>query len=88
MQLGCFAGLSEDPQIAAHVIELRVTIGSVEDHETQDYIALLDLCANLMHIDIASSLECCRRALACSTKSHLHPYMDGKLFISGGSGVL
>jgi hypothetical protein len=44
--------LSEDPQIAALVIELRLARDLWRTDEIQDYIALLDLCINLKHVDI------------------------------------
>jgi len=59
---------SKDPQIAALVIELRMTQGYVVNHDIQGHIALLDLCINLKHVDIFGytlhSLEGYRRALA------------------------
>lgn len=61
--------LSDDAEIAALVVELRLAQGSrLGDDGFRDYIAILDLCINLKHVDIFSrefhTLEGCRRALA------------------------
>jgi hypothetical protein len=72
--------LSEDPRIAARVMELRVGVGCVEDNKVQDFIALFDLCVNLKHVDIYGyrlhSLECCRRLLAHRNLISIHIRMD------------
>jgi len=72
--------LSEDPQIAARVIELRFAVASAEDDKIQDFLALFDLCVNLKHVDIFGyrlhSLECCRRVLAQRNLISIHIRMD------------
>jgi hypothetical protein len=72
--------LSEDPQIAALVIELRMAQEYVVNLDTQDHIALLDLCVNLKHVDIVGytlySLEGCRRALAQCNLISIHIRME------------
>ena len=79
--------LSEDPQIAALVIELRMAQGSVVKHDIQDQIALLDLCINLKHVDIFGytlhSLEGCRRALAQKSLISIHIRMENSFSLKG-----
>ena len=72
--------LSEDPQIAALVIELRMAQGSVVKNNIQDQISLLYLCINLKHVDIFGhrlhNLEGCRRALAQRSLISIHIRME------------